>query len=528
MRLFCLLAIGAVAFALCPGLARAADCGGLSGRKFGGSLVVETNEVTPPFIATSMGPRGVTVATPFCRVRGLSRPTADSNIYFEVWLPPAESWNGRYQATAPGSFLGSMPLSSMPAALKAGYATSATDNGHVGNDAREWSSGHPERVTDWGWRAVHETSVASKAIIAAYYGRRPSYSYFLSCSKGGGSALMEAQRFPTDYNGIAAGAPGWDISGQFAKYVFMLQAAARPGGWISPAKIKLLHDAVLVACGARDGVIDDPGACEFDPTSLQCTRGASDGCLTAEQVKTALQIYRGPTDSNGQSIFPGNPLGSELAWSALYMGSQDNPGVSADRMSGAKSLYGILYGKPLDDLMSLDVEEIFNRSKQEQAKNWDAVDPDLSAFNNADGKLIIYHGLYDVNVPPDTRYPQMVRAKMGGDVSQFMRLFLGPGMEHCGGGVGPNAIGAVGGGPAAAADADHDIVAALARWVEQGVAPDQIIATKYVDDDPAKGVAAQRPWCVYPAIARYSGQGDRRRAVNWSCRRPVRPPPSQE
>jgi feruloyl esterase len=505
-----------------PAKAKASDCQSLSGKKFGGALIVETNDIKPPFVATSMGPQSVTVTTPFCRVRGLIRPTPDSSIYFEIWMPPADAWNGNYQGTAPGGYVGSMFYEPAERALRAGYAASTTDNGHTGAEPAEWAIGHPEKLADWGWRAVHETAVVAKAVIADYYGKGPKYSYFIGCSKGGGSAMMEAQRFPADYDGVIAGAMGWNLSARLAMYLWTIQAAQAPGAWLSPAKLGLLHESVLASCGGRDGMLDEPGTCTFDPGRLQCKDTEADTCLTASQVASVRKIYSGPVDAGGKSIYPGYPRGSELNWSRAIMGSEDRPAVGTTSYLGfASRARDLLFEHANWDLRTLNPADIYRRARAKLGAAWDAADTDLTAFNARGGKIIAYQGWTDDAVPPDgtIRYFKLVADRTGGvdQVQSFFRLFAVPGMDHCGGGIGPNAVGGPYGLPAPVQDAAHDLTAAMARWVEQGEAPERIIATHYRDNDPAKGIAAQRPLCVYPAAARFTGRGDSRQAANWTC-----------
>jgi feruloyl esterase len=494
----------------------------LSGTTIGKALIVETNDIKPPFIASSMNMPGVTVNNPFCRVRGLLRPTPKSQIYFEVWLPKPEDWNGKYQGNAPGGFAGNMLYEMSQRGLRLGYATSTTDNGHLGSDAQEWAIGHPERVQDWGWRAVHETAVASKAIIAVYYGNRPKYSYFVGCSKGGGSAITEAQRYPDDYDGIVASAMGWDHSGQLAKYIWNVQTVQAPGAWISPAKLAMLNASVLAACGSGGTYLDDPGQCTYDPAQLQCKHGDAPDCLTSQQVTTVRRIYSGPTDPRGQSFSPGSARGSEISWSRTMMGPENQPGTATAGFNSAVNMVrALLFEDPARDLTGLDPEEMFKKSQGKLGPDWDATDADLSRFNAAGGKLISFHGWSDPNVPPGAsiRYYEQAAAKAGGIVQlqKFYRLFMAPGMEHCGGGAGPNAVGGAYGLAAPVDDPEHDVVAALANWVEHGVPPTTLVATHYQDNDPAKPISEQRPWCAYPATARYKGIGDKQTAANWSC-----------
>ena len=524
MKFFRYLAGLAIVAAIALGTkeAEAADCQGLSGKPFGSALIVETNDIKPPFVAASMGSQGVSVTTPFCRVRGLLRPTADSTIYFEIWMPPAQNWNGGYQGNAPGGYVGSMFYEPTERALRAGYAASTTDNGHVGSEPSEWAAGHPEKFADWGWRAVHETAVASKLVIAAYYGRPPKYSYFIGCSKGGGSAIMEAQRFPTDYDGIIAGAMGWNLSARLAMYLWTIQTVQTPGGWVSPAKLELIHRSVLASCGGKDGFLDDPGSCRFDPGVLRCKKADADTCLSPQQVTSVRRLYSGPNDATGRAFYPGYARGSELNWSQAIMGSGDNPGAGTTSYTGfTNRARDLLFEHANWDLQTLVPSEIYRQARQKLGAGWDAIDGDLSAFRATGGKIIGYQGWTDVSVPPDgtLQYYSLVADRMGGvdNVRSFYRLFMAPGMDHCTGGVGPNSIGGAYDQAAPLRDAEHDVVAAMARWVEQGVAPEKLIATRYESNDPEKGVSVQRPLCAYPAFARYTGHGDIRQAASWAC-----------
>jgi feruloyl esterase len=516
----------AAACAMLPMMARAADCQSLSGQTIAGALVIETNDINPPFVIANAGAQRVSVTTPFCRVRGLLRPTSDSNIYFEVWLPRPEAWNGNYQCNAPGGYVGSMFYEPTERALRAGYAASTTDNGHIGSDPAEWALGHPEKFADWGWRAVHETAVATKAIIAAYYGTGPRFSYFIGCSKGGGSAMMEAQRFPTDYDGVIAGAMGWNLSARLAMYLWTIQAARTPGAWLPPAKLELLHRSVLASCGATDGMLDNPGACNFDPGRLQCTAADATSCLTAEQVASVRKIYAGPVDAGGRSLYPGYPRGSELNWSRAIMGQQGEPGVGTTTYLGfINRARDVLSEHGNWDLRTLDPVDVYRQARQKLGSAWDAADTDLAAFKARGGKIIAYQGWTDDAVPANGTidYFDRVANRMGGldNTTSFFRLFLASGMDHCGGGIGPNAIGGPYGLPAPVYDAAHDVTAALARWVEQGQAPERIVATHYRDNDPSRGITAQRPLCPYPAAARFNGPGDGRQAMTWACTAPA-------
>lgn len=305
--------------------ASAIDCQGLVGKTYGEALVVETDDVAPPFTVSSMdpsAPRGVTVKVPFCRVRGNVRPTSDSSINFDVWLPPAATWNGKYEGIGNGGFAGAVIYPGLARGLEAGYAVSGTDTGHSGatSDSR-WALTHPEKIEDLGWRSIHLTSIASKAIVEAYYGRSPSHSYFNGCSTGGRAALVEAQRFPTDYDGIVAGAPAIYWPQLLATGASRLKRViTQPEAWLSAAKLKMVNRASLAACHGESGVLDDPGECRFDPSALVCKTGETEACLTAPELETLQVIYRGLQDAKGGEIYPGFPAGDEASWSVVMMG----------------------------------------------------------------------------------------------------------------------------------------------------------------------------------------------------------------
>jgi feruloyl esterase len=340
---------------------------------------------------------------------------------------------------------------------------------------------------------------------------------------------MEAQRFPKDYDGIVAGAPANFWTKLLTNAVWTDQAlTATPDGWISPEKLAVVTDAALKACHGENGFLDDPGQCRFDPSSVVCKAGQTDQCLSEPDVTALKKVYSGMQDASGKSIFPGYPPGGEsgpAAWSLWISGSEPK------RMAGTL-LYGfgtgyfanMVFDKPGWDFRGQNVADDLAQAEQKTGKAVDSTDADLSAFQAAGGKLLQYHGWSDAAIPAGSSiaYYEQVMAKMGGieNIQSFYRLFMAPGMQHCGGGLAPNAVGGVFGTPSPSRDPAHDVVSALARWVEDGKAPDQIIATLYRNDDPSKGVAAQRPWCPYPAVARYSGQGSRTDAASYACTAP--------
>jgi hypothetical protein len=523
-----LLASGTAAAALVTGAgeALASNCGDLAGKVFGPATIVAATTVSPPSsLFGADPPKPVAINADFCRVQGLIKPSVDSDIKFEVWLPPESAWNGKYGAIGNGGFAGSMILPSMEWRLREGYAVSGTDTGHPGGplDAA-WALGHPEKISDFGWRAIHETAEASKAVIAAYYGKAASHAYFAGCSDGGREALMAAQRFPKDFDGIVAGAPANYWTNLLTNAAATMRALNQPGAWLSPDDLALVSEAAQRVCSSADGYLDDPGSCRFDPSTLACKAGQNERCLSEAQLAGLKAIYAGTKDADGKLINPGYPVGGEAgptAWSLWITGTEPKRNAGS-LMNGFASGYfsNMVYGNsswgPSEGTLAADWA-----AAQKTAEALDAANPDLSAFKAVGGKLIQYHGWSDAAIPAQSSidYYKAVAAKMGGvkETDSFYRLFLAPGMMHCGLGPGPSAVGGVFGPPSPDHDPKHDVLAALARWVEKGEAPETVIATSYQDDDPTKPIVAQRPWCPYPAVARFSGKGEHSNAANFVC-----------
>jgi feruloyl esterase len=459
----------------------------------------------------------------FCRVAAEISPTPDSVIKIEVWMP-STGWNGKYQGQGNGGFAGAIGYPSLGAALKRGYATAGTDTGHVGFDAA-WALGHPQKVIDFGYRGLHEMTLKAKAIIDAFYGARPQRSYFASCSDGGREALMEAQRFPEDYDGILAGAPANYWTHLMSAFMYVNQATMLdPASFIPPAKLPAIAAAVLAACDAQDGVADgilnDPRQCHFDPATLLCKEADSNHCLTAPQVTALQKIYAGPHDPAGHSLFPGFLPGAEEGrggWSLWITGAE--PGRSALYFFGTQYFGNMVYEQTGWDYKTFNLVPAMKLADAHTALALNATDPNLQPFRARGGKLILFHGWNDAAIPaPNTiAYYRSVMAALGARATgSFVRFYLVPGMQHCGGGPGPNSFGQ--GANTPPYDPEHNIYSALERWVEQGVAPAQITATKYLDDaNPTKGVKMTRPLCPYPEVARYKGQGDTNDVANFVC-----------
>ena len=435
----------------------------------------------------------------FCRVAMTLTPSKDSDIKVELWIPAA-NWNGKFQAVGNGAFNGNIAYPAMANALSRGYATSSTDTGHIGGGA-QWAVGHPEKVIDFGWRAVHEMTAASKAILAKHTGRAPAFSYWNGCSAGGRQAMKEAQRFPDDFNGIIAGAPGLDWTGRAAQAVRVAKTlehndAAR----LSSTDAQRLHRAVLDACdagdGVKDGLVSDPARCRFDPGVLQCKGSDRTSCLTQAQVETARLLYSAGVNPKTKREVGGLLPGSELGWTDLGW-------TASARATGLDQFRFLVFNDPAWDIQKFDFERDLARAEETDGDTLNALDPNLKPFIGRGGKLIQYHGWADPQISPanSTQYYTRVADALGGAASVHgsYRLFMAPGMGHCGGGEGPNTF---------------DMVAALEQWVEHGKAPDQILASHSANG----AVDRTRPLCPYPQLATYKGSGSIDDAANFTCR----------
>ncbi len=460
----------------------------------------------------------------FCRVVVRATPSADSNIQIEVWMP-LESWNGKFRGQGNGGFAGEIGFRSMGAAVAQGYATAGTNTGHSGGatDA-SWALGHPESVTDFGYRGIHSMTQIAGAAIKAFYGKGPEHSYFASCSNGGRQALMEAQRFPGDYDGILAGAPANFWTHLLTKAVADAQATTLdPASYIPASKLPAIAKAVNAACDAQDGVTDgvvnDPRRCRFDAATLLCQERDSDACLTAPQVTALKKLYEGPHDSRGHEIFPGYVPGAEEGdggWGPWITGPA--PGKSLLFAFGTGYFANMVYERADWDYRTANIEQALKAAEEKTAHKLDATDANLAAFKSRGGKLVLYHGWNDpaISALNTIGYYDSVVSRLGRpETDAFVRLYMVPGMQHCGDGPGPSSFGQSGAAPSN--DPRRDVLLALEEWVEKGSAPSVIVATKYVNDDPARGVQTTRPLCPYPQVARYKGQGDPNDAASFVC-----------
>ena len=506
--------------------AAATTCESLSTLALAGATI-NSAEAVPAGSFTPPAGQPIKDLPAFCRVAGVIKPASDSNIQFEVWMP-SSGWNGKFQGIGNGGFAGSISFAALAAAVNHGYSAAATDTGHQAGatDAR-WALDHPERVTDFGYRAIHETTDKAKAIIRAFYGDTPKHSYFSSCSNGGRQALMEAQRYPADYDGIIAGAPANYWTHLLTGAIWDMQATlVDPASYIPARKMPAIEAAAIEACdaldGVKDGVIDDPSQCHFDPSKLLCNGPDSDSCLTEPQVAALKKIYGGPRDSKGEQIFPGYSPGGESGgggWSSWIAGAA--PEKSLQFAFGTQFFSNMLYNDPAWDFKTFKIEQGMKVADDKLARVMNATDPDLKRFKDRGGKLIMYHGWSDAAIPPVNaiNYYKTVVSKMGAkDAGSFVRLYMVPGMQHCGGGPGPSNFGQA---SVAQGDPQHDMAAALERWVENGTPPTEIIATKYKTANPASGVVRTRPLCPYPEVAHWKGTGSTDDAANFVCTKPA-------
>ena len=492
--------------------------------------------VSPASAGVPAGPAALRDLPAFCRVHGVISPVPGSRTGFELWLPQ-QGWNGRLLMLGNGGYSSTISFS-MASQLKAGYATLGTDTGHTGDDP-DFANGRPEAIVDWAHRAVHESVVKAKAVVTAFFGQPPRYAYFAGCSTGGHQGFMEAQRHPEDFIGILAGAPGHNrthIKAGFL-WLYMRNHAARDDTVqiIPTSKLPIITRAVLDRCRTNNGSVsgglptddflDDPRDCDFDPASIQCRSGDGPDCLSAPQVAALSSMYDGARNPRtGERIYFGWTKGSEssgralpnlLGWN-LYWADPNDP-MRPARVSFWRYW---AFGDPNWNWWTFDFDRDLKVADEKLAPVINAMNPDLERFSERGGKIIHYHGLADPVVPAmdSISYHERVVAqrqeemeRSGGPADQeearratasFYRLFLVPGMGHCRGGAGPDAF---------------DALAALEHWVEDGIAPDRIVATKFVGEGAGRSVRFTRPLCPFPRQAQYKENADPNNADSFDC-----------
>jgi len=438
-----------------------------------------------------------TIVPEHCRITAVLSPSSDSHIAMEV-LMPSQDWNGKFQAVGNGGWAGTISYGAMASALAEGYATASNDTGHVGGNAA-FAIGHPEKLVDFAYRAMHEMTVQAKALVKAYYGSPARLSYYNGCSTGGRQGLMSAQKYPEDFDAILAGAPA---NNQTHMHAWDLMASAPalkdPAGAVPAAKLALVNRAVLKACdgadGVKDGFLNDPRACKFDPAVLQCKGAEGDDCLTAAQLATVKRAYSPAKTTSGEVIFPGKEPGSETGW-GLLLGA-NGPAISIGS-------FQVAYANASWDPKAFDLDRDVKVVDEKVGAIVNAVNPDLKAFKAHGGKLLMYHGWADPGIPSgnSVEYYTKVVAGLGGEAktSNSIRLFMLPGVGHCGGGDGPSTF---------------DALTALNQWRDAAKAPDSILASH-----STMGVVDRtRPLCPYPQVAQYKGAGDTNSAANFVCK----------
>lgn len=459
-----------------------------------------------------------TLPVAICRVVGVTKPA----VVFEVWMPTT-GWNGKFQGVGNGGTAGVISYGAMRAALARGYATASTDTGHVSSGSFDstWALGRPDLVADFGHRGLHVMTVNGKQITRVFYGERPKYSYYVGCSKGGQQGLMEAQRYPEDYDGLIAGDPAnnWTRFYAGAHLWYSIATLKDPESYIPASKTALLGNAVNAACdaidGIVDGVLDDPRKCKFDPAVLTCTSGQNPAtCFTAKQVKAIKDIWTGVRTPWGEVVHP-----------PLVPGGEAGPGGWAAWTTGAAPFTGLhwlaadgffryqVFENPAYDPFTFNFGSDLLFSLAKVGPSLDSIDPDLRAMKRRGAKLIVYHGWSDPDISPlnSIDYFESVvsfmshrhddRADALERTQEFFRLFMVPGMQHCSGGPGPNTF---------------DMLTALENWVEKGQAPKRVIASHIT----AGVVDRTRPLCVYPKVAAYTGTGSTDDAANFKCKNP--------
>jgi feruloyl esterase len=437
----------------------------------------------------------------FCRLAATLKPTADSDIKIEVWMP-ASGWNGKFEAVGNGGWAGTISYPAMAQGLVRGYATTSTDTGHSTPGA-SFAFGHPEKLIDYAYRSEHEMTAKAKAIVTTFYGTAPTRSYFNGCSTGGRQALIEATRFPDDFDGIIAGAAANPKTHLDTWRIWMgLETLKDPAARIPQEKYPAIHQAVLAACdaldGLKDGLIDDPTRCHFDAQVLACKGGDGPGCLTPKQVQSVNTILR-PAQSprTGAEIFPGYQPGTELQWGRLIGGP--------DPYETALDQFRMVFNDPKWDWRTFDVDRDLAKADESLKGLLTAIDPkSISAFVGHGGKLLTYHGWSDQDIAPlaSVNFYKSASSAIGdAKASSSLRLFMVPGMGHCGGGEGPNTF---------------DMMVPLEQWVENGHAPTQVVASHSTSGT----IDRTRPLCAYPQVARYTGTGSTDEAANFTCRLP--------
>ncbi len=475
----------------------------------------------------SPGP-GISGLPAFCRVIAKSVPEPGSDIRFEVWLP-ADNWNGRFTGVGNGGYAGPIDYADMATAIKVGQASASTDTGHTGNGQQsEWAKGNPQKIRDYGWRAVHVMTAHAKALVSAFYGRPATSNIFMSCSNGGRQALMEASRFPEDYDGVIAGAPAARFTRLIMSMIWTVQAQQPPGAALRPDQAKFLQSEVLKQCDARDGqadgLVNDPRQCRFDPARLACGTSPAAQCFSPPQITALRRMLQGPSDSRGRPLAETYPVSGAEAGNPI-------PGLGWENWlmtGGAHQSANIMFPKGMLENFNtgLDPELAHWNWDRDPARFTAALgadldaQPDMTRFFNRGGKLIIWHGWADAAIPPQhaISFYNDVLKQSGPRARTQMRLFLVPGMQHCFGGTGASIFGQF--SPPSQDDSpDRNIALAMQHWVEQGRVPESFVTRRgFSMSGTYRPDEKQRLMCAYPKRARLTAGQDPDRAASYSCR----------
>lgn len=464
------------------------------------ATAIKASTFIPPARAKGVASAVFATLPAFCRVRAVVRPTADSDVAVELWLPAA-GWNGRFEAVGNGGFQSTINYEALAKALADGYAVAASNAGHDTQDG-SFAYGHPEKLIDWGYRAIHEMTLTAKTLIALRYGRAAAFSYWNSCSTGGRQGLNAAERYPADFDGLAIGAPANPMTRlQLASLWNNLAVHKESASYLSRDAWQLVHAAVLRDCDAADGLVDglinEPLGCGFAPDSLACKAGVTKDCLSAAQITALTAIYGGATNPRTAArIYPG--------WAPSFEGNMPGPTAGPVPQQDAIDTFRAVFQDPTWDYHTLDFDRDVVRSDALGDATVNAADPAvLTPLFKRGGKVLMYHGWNDVGISAlgSLAYYQKAVAAGGGiaQTENAIRLFLAPGMNHCETGDGPN---------------QFDKMAPLTAWVEKGITPERIDAAHY---NSAGAIDRTRPLCAYPKVARYAGHGSIDDAANFSC-----------
>jgi feruloyl esterase len=472
---------------------------------------VDAGSYRPP------GGQNLTNLPAFCRIDAKAAPTSQSNINFQLWVPEGGAWNGKLVTTGNGGYSPALSYSDMAYAMRQGYAVIGGDTGHQTEDML-WGVNNPEKILDWGSRSINSITVAGKQLLVDLRAQPAQRAYYLGCSTGGHQGFAEAQRYPDDFDGIIAGAPGNNRTALNIEFLWRFRSN-RPDNdnatqYLNSAKLQLLTSEAVTACdaldGVTDGVIDDPRQCttaRFNPDLLLCAGADAPNCLTADQLNAAKKIYQGPRNSRTQAqLYPGWPVGSESGWSS-YLGNTEP--VRADFWR-----YWT-FDNPQWNWWTFDFDRDVSYAYAKIAPLVDQTSTDLSRFKASGGKMIVYHGWNDavVSTYDSINYYDKVRTAQGSQAAmdEFYKLLLVPGMGHCSGGPGATTL--RGDGSTVPNEPTRDLLFALDRWVEQGVAPDDMVASRVASGT----VQRTRPLCPYPKQAVFAGAGNANEAGSFTC-----------